>query len=254
MCYSDDARPPVPPSNGGSVAHASDLVLEAADGNRFAAYVARASAPTGRAMVVLPDVRGLHTFYKELAERFAEVGVDAIAIDYFGRTAGIGDRSEAFEWRPHVEQTTPEGVQADVAAAVAYLRSPEGGAARSVFTVGFCFGGAASWRQSAGGHDLAGTIGFYGMPARARDVIPKMSAPLLLLVAGADFTPLEEFQKFDQELAAAGVPHRMQVYDGAPHSFFDRSFAEHESACADAWQQIVSFLDQNAPVAAHVRG
>ena len=39
------------------------------------AYAARASKPTGAGMVVIPDVRGLHVYYKELADRFAEVGV-----------------------------------------------------------------------------------------------------------------------------------------------------------------------------------
>jgi carboxymethylenebutenolidase len=116
-----------------------------------------------------------------------------------------------------------------------------------VFTVGFCFGGAQSWRQSAAGHGLAGCIGFYGVPARVRDMIPQMEAPLLLLVAGADFTPQEEFQKFDAELTEAGVPHRMVIYEGAPHSFFDRTFAEHEAACTDSWRQILDFVRENTP-------
>ena len=206
------------------------------------AYAARATAPSGTGIVILPDVRGLHHFYEELAVRFAEAGFDAVAFDYFGRTAGIGPRDEGFAFRPHVDQTTPEGVAADAAAAIAYLRSTEGGAVERVFTVGFCFGGSGSWRQSAAQPGLAGAIGFYGRPDRARDVIGQMQAPLLLLVAGADFTPLEEFERFDRELTEAGVPHRMVVYDGAPHSFFDRTFAEHAAACDDAWRQMLAFI------------
>lgn len=244
MCYSDDARPPLPPTRH-PVAQQHDLTLTASDGNRLGAYAARAAHPTGAGMVVMPDVRGLHTFYKELAQRFAEAGIDAVAIDYFGRTAGIGDRGEGFEYRSHVEKTTPAGVNADVGAGIAYLRSAEGGSVRSVFTVGFCYGGAHSWRQSAAGHGLAGAIGFYGVPARVRDVVAAMRSPLLLLVAGADHTPQEEFQRFDQELSAARVPHRMVVYQGAPHSFFDRTFDAHREACDDAWQQILGFVREN---------
>src|SRR5438132_1092317 len=244
MCYTDDARPPLPPVGGAASDH-GDIHLTAADGNRLMAYYARAQEPTGAGIVVMPDVRGLHSFYKELAQRFAEAGIDAVAIDYFGRSAGDGSRDEGFEYRPHVEQTTPEGISADVRAAVEYLRTEEGDA--SVFTVGFCFGGAQSWRQSAAGHGLAGAIGFYGVPERVRSAIPQMEAPLLLLVAGADFTPLEEFQRFDRELSEAGVPHRMVVYDGAPHSFFDRGFAEHEQAAADAWRQMLDFMKEHTP-------
>jgi carboxymethylenebutenolidase len=246
MCYTDDARPPLPPVGGAASDH-GDIHLTAADGNRLMAYYARAQDPTGAGIVVMPDVRGLHSFYKELAQRFAEAGIDAVAIDYFGRTAGDGSRDEGFEYRPHVEQTTPEGISADVRAAVEYLRTEEGDA--SVFTVGFCFGGAQSWRQSAAGHGLAGAIGFYGVPERVRSAIPQMEAPLLLLVAGADFTPLEEFQRFDGELGEAGVPHRMVVYEGAPHSFFDRGFAEHEQAAADAWRQMLDFMKEHTPPA-----
>lgn len=245
MCYTDDARPPLPPV-GGAASDQGDIHLTAADGNRFMAYFARAAEPTGAAIVVMPDVRGLHNFYKELAQHFAEVGIDAVAIDYFGRTAGDGPRDDQFDYRPHTEQTTPAGISADVRAAVEFLRSSEMGSARSVFTVGFCFGGAQSWRQSAAGHGLAGVIGFYGVPARVREVIPQMQVPLLLLVAGADHTPQEEFHRFDRELSDAGVPHRMVVYEGAPHSFFDRKFAEHREACADAWRQMLDFVKEKS--------
>lgn len=247
MCYTIYARPPLPPIMGGSNDD-SELVLTAGDGNRLLAYAARAAKPTGAGIVVMPDVRGLHPFYQELARRFAQAGVDAVAIDYFGRTAGIGDRSDDFDFMTHVKQTSPEGVAADVAAGIAYLRSPAGGGTSSVFTVGFCFGGSLSWWQSAAQSGLAGAIGFYGRPVNARDTIPQMKAPLLLLIAGDDrATPRDEFQKFDQELTQASVPHAMVVYEGAPHSFFDRGFDQHRAASDDAWRQMLDFIKERTP-------
>ena len=108
MCYSDDARPPLPPVIGGAAANTTDLRLKAADGTEFMAYAARSAQPNGRGMVILPDVRGLHTYYKELADRFAEIGVDAVAIDFFARTAPSEDRSEAFDFMSQVPLTKPE--------------------------------------------------------------------------------------------------------------------------------------------------
>lgn len=242
MCHGDDSRPPLPPIRG-AAADQGDFVLTSGDGTEFAAYFARASQPTGAGMVVMPDVRGLHQFYKELAQRFAEAGIDSVAIDYFGRTAGIGDRSEGFEYMPHVEKTTQENIAADVSAAMDHLRSPDGGGAKTLFTVGFCFGGSSSWNQSAFHPDLDGCIGFYGRPVRSEPYIAKMKAPLLLLVAGADAaTPLEQSRDFDAKLAAAGVKFESHVYEGAPHSFFDRSFAQWKDACDDAWRQILDFV------------
>src|SRR5690349_20748989 len=104
MCYDDNAQPPVPEGANG-VAHGEDLVLEAADGNRFAAYLATPSAPASAQVLILPDIRGLHQFYKDLALRFAEIGIGAIAFDYFGRTAGLTARNDSFEFMPHVQQT-----------------------------------------------------------------------------------------------------------------------------------------------------
>jgi carboxymethylenebutenolidase len=246
MCHSDDSRPPLPPISG-AAADQGDLVLTSEDGTKFAAYFARASRPTGAGMVVMPDVRGVHHFYKDLAQRFAETGIDAVAIDYFGRTAGIGDRGEAFEYMPHVEKTTQENIADDVGAAISYLRSKDGGAVKSVFTVGFCFGGSSSWNQSAFHPDLNGCIGFYGRPPRSEPFISKMKAPLLLLVAGADAaTPLEVSHEFERKLAAAGVPHEQHIYDGAPHSFFDRTYEQWKDAGDDAWRRILDFVKRRS--------
>lgn len=245
MCYTNAARSPLPPIMGGST-DAADLLLTAADSNRFRAYAARAATPSGAGVVVIPDPRGVHPFYKDLVRRFAQAGVGAVVIDYLDRTAGMSERPDSFDLRAAIGKTSPEGIASDVAAGIAYLRSPAGGAVESVFTVGFCFGGAQSWRQSAAQPGLAGSIGFYGIPSRVRDAIPQMKAPLLLLLAANDqATTQEDFAQFDAELTQAGVPHKKVVYEGAPHSFFDRTFEEHKAASADAWRQMLAFIKEH---------
>lgn len=241
MCYGDDARPPAPPVRG-PVGDHGDLVLTSADGTQFGAYYARPATGSIFAVVILPDVRGLHSFYKELAQRCAEGGLHAVAVDYFGRTAGVGDRDEEFPFREHVERTEPAKIAEDVGAAVAWLRQRPG--VHTVFTVGFCFGGSASWAQSAAGHGLAGCMGFYGNPARVADLVPMMRSPLLMLAAGADFTPVEAVEAFANEARAAGTSVEVHVFPGAPHSFFDRSFAEHREACDEAWRVMLGFIER----------
>jgi hypothetical protein len=125
VCFELDSLPPVPRIAGAAVAH-NDLELEAADGNRFAVFEATPDDRNGIGVVILPDVRGLYRFYEELAMRFAERGYDAVAIDYFGRTAGSAKRGDDFDYPPHVAETTQEGIQADIGAAVRHLRSRTG--------------------------------------------------------------------------------------------------------------------------------
>jgi carboxymethylenebutenolidase len=72
-----------------------------------------------------------------------------------------------------------------------------------------------------------------------------MKDPLLLLVAGADFTPQEAFQDFDRRLTEAKIPHEMHIYEGAPHSFFDRTFDQWKDACDDAWHRMLAFIKKN---------
>jgi carboxymethylenebutenolidase len=249
VCFDYDSSPPVPVSSGGAVSH-EDLVLEARDGAHLAAFGAVLDEPPVAGVVVLPDVRGLYRFYEELALRFAERGIAAVAIDYFGRTAGVGKRDEGFEYREHVDQTTPEGVQADVAAGVEWLRSPAGGS--PIFTVGFCFGGRQSWLAAAGGHSLAGAVGFYGRPGRGQDGSPgpaqraaELEAPILGLMGGADQAiSAADVAEFEQALTGAGVEHELVTYEGAPHSFFDRKQEEFADASEDAWRRVLAFVER----------
>jgi len=241
MCHSDASRPPAPPRRGELGAH-NDLTLTATDGNVFDAYEAHPATASTRGIVILPDNRGLHEYYKQLARYFAEAGFHAVAFDYYARTAGRGDRSEAFDYVTHWKQATTEGVDADIAAAADHLRSA---GVTTLFTIGFCFGGGHSWRQSAVLPDVAGSIGFYGFAPGVIAVQDRITAPLLLLLGGEDkMIDPASFDPVLESLASRGITADRHVYKDAPHSFFDRTYAEHGDECSDAWQRILNFTDQ----------
>jgi carboxymethylenebutenolidase len=247
MCFESDSLPPIPVVRGAAVSH-DDIILEARDGNRLAAFAATPDDGAEVGVVILPDVRGLYRFYEELALRFAERGITAIAIDYFGRTAGVGKRGDDFEYPPHVDQATPEGIQADVGAAVDHLRA---GGCRAIFTLGFCFGGRQSWLAAAGGHGLAGAMGFYGRPGEGRDGsagpaqrASELEAPILALQAGDDQNiTAADNAAFEQALQDAGVEYELVTYDGAPHSFFDRRQEDFAHASEAAWAKVLAFIE-----------
>ena len=249
MCYDEHARPPLPPIRG-AAADARELTLTAGDDVEVAAYAARADAAGGPGMVILPDVRGLHPFFEELALRFAEAGVHAIAIDYFSRTAGTGRRSEGFDYQDHVNQTRYAALNADIAAAAEYLRSADGGSAERIHTVGFCFGGRLSFLQAADGPEVDGVIGFYGWPVGQNrdlpapaDLAERFHAPVLALWGGADRgIPPAVVDQFTSALQSAGVEHESVVYPDAPHSFFDRHQSDFAHASDDAWRRMLSFV------------
>jgi len=249
MCYDDNARPPLPPGEAGA-ARGEDIVLTAADGNRFLAYTASPSKPSASQMIIYPDVRGLHQFYKELTLRFAETGIAAIAIDYFGRTAGLTSRDDSFEFMPHVQQLKLESFADDVHAAEGYLRE-HNQAKAATFTVGFCMGGTLSFTTGMdSSFGFAGVIGFYAGMSRnfagkgtILDRAGEIKYPALGLFGGADQSiPASNVEEFDKKLDATGMDHKIMIYPNAPHSFFDRRAADFAQESADAWKQILSFI------------
>ena len=249
MCHDHDSRPPAPPRTG-DVAERGVLTLTSADGTDFSAAYAAPAAEPQVGVVLLPDVRGLHPYYVALAEQFAETGAATVAIDWFGRTAGTVDasgiRPEDFDWRTHVPQTTAPSIDADIAAAIAYLRSRTRGDL-PVVTVGFCFGGSHSWRQAGGDLDVAGCAGFYGRPSVVGAAAERAHLPVVMLIAGADAaTPVADQLQLADTMRAAGAEVDAVVYDGAPHSFFDRAFGEWEEACRDAWVHLLALTDRVA--------
>ncbi len=256
MCHPVGSRPPEVPADLLSIsggAGTEDVILTSEDATRFRARLAKASEG-GRGVVIAPDVRGLHAFYEELAERFATAGVHAIAIDYFGRTAGTSRRGDDFEFREHVAKTKTATIQADIASAMGHLRGATD--AERIFVLGFCMGGRQAFFASAEHAELAGAIGLYGRLSTRdgeegmapKDRARRMRAPVLGLFGGADpGIPASDVEEFGRALTDARVQHHFETYPGAPHSFFDRTFAEHLEASEDAWRRALGFIRTGDP-------
>jgi carboxymethylenebutenolidase len=260
MCFDADSHPPIDPISGGALDQRS-VVLQASDGARFRAFEAAPAQPTGAAILILPDVRGLHPYYEELALRFAEHGVTALAIDYFGRTAGADERPAGFDHAPDLAQVSWEGLSADLTAGIEHLRSMDP-APRAIFATGFCMGGRLASLAATFGLGLAGVIPFYGwpvgphrtgMPAPA-DLAGQIECAVLAIYGGGDQGISAQIRTdYDEALSRAGVEHRTVVYDGAPHSFFDKKVPEFAGASDAAWEEALAFIRRHTagqPIAA----
>ena len=247
MCFERGSSPPILAGDR-PIATSGPLVLESGDGTRFAAFEATPQGDAASTMLVLPDVRGLHPYYEELTCRFAQHGFRALAIDWFGRTAGSdGGRPEDFSYQEHMERVAYHQVRADVSAAVAHLRAT--GSDDAIYTIGFCLGGKVSFLSATFGLDLAGVIGLHAGLGPRNDVPPPVDhaadirSPVLGLFGGADpsITP-EAIADFGRALSAAGVEHQFVSFPGAPHSFFDRKFTEFAEQNAAAWTDVLAFV------------
>jgi dienelactone hydrolase len=258
MCYDADAIPPFFGSAMTAV-DSTEPILTSADGARFATFLARPERPSGIGVLVLPDNRSLSGFYEQLALRLAEQRHTALAIDYFGRTAGVEHRARGADFSRmenlmgRLSALTKDGLYVDFTAAVDHLRAPEGGGCRDVVSLGFCLGGRFAFLTAAAGFRVDGVIGLYGYP----DVLAgapgptqlgaELSAPTLGMFGGGDEgIPAHVVAAFDEALTAAGVEHEFVTYPGAPHGFFEQRSPEFADASADVWRRILEFLARSA--------
>ena len=254
MCHDVDSMPAVP-CKAGKAINSRRLQLTASDGCSLPAYLSVPMESPGAGVIVLPDNRGLSSFYETLSCRIAELGNAALAIDYYGRTAGAPwARSSNFASMEHLLRVTRPGLEADLAAATQFLRSVDGGNCSAVFALGFCFGGRQAYLAATLGHRLAGVIGFYGFPGAINGAAgptaraAHMDAPVLAVWAGGDQIDHEQVQAFLDAMTDHGVEYESVIYPGAPHSFFDIKQTEWTEASADAWKRVCGFLDKHSAV------
>ena len=251
MCFDYDSRPPDlpaeligPPIAGGAAAEILEVV--SADGTHFSAALAPSSGSGGSGVVILPDVRGLYPFYSDLAERFAAAGHHAIAIDYFGRTAGLGERDEDFDFWPHVMETRPPQIQADAAAAIAALRERVGDV--PVVAVGFCFGGTmANTLSVLLGPDLAAAAPFYGGAPKPEDV-SKIKAAILIHHGALDKNLSGAYPAQEAELKKNNIRYEGHIYPDSVHGFFNDATPEryNKVTAPQAWARTIEWFNQYA--------
>lgn len=249
MCHDTNSAPPVF-AEPITVVSSQRLILTSGDTAQFATILAAPEESTGTGVVILPDIRGLHPFYEQLAVHVAEQGHTALAIDYFGRTASTAPRNASFNHMEHMACVTRQTIDADILAAANFLRSPGGANCKTVFALGFCFGGRQAFFASAARFGFTGVVGFYGAlshyPNGAAGPLQRaaeLSAPILGLFGGADHGISDkDVAAFDAALTRNGIVHDFTTYPGAPHSFFDIKYEEHSAACGDAWRRVLAFL------------
>src|SRR5204863_486363 len=155
------------------------------EGVRLDGYLAR-PAGTGRHAIVLVchENRGLTRHIEDVARRVAKAGYVGLAVDLLSREGGTAKHE--FDAIPGVlGKAAPARHVQDFKSGLAYARSLPWARADRVGMIGFCFGGAVTWRVAAGVPDLRAAVPFYGVPVQEPDV-PGIGAAVLAIYGGLD--------------------------------------------------------------------
>jgi carboxymethylenebutenolidase len=223
------------------------------------AHVALPAGP-GRfpAVVVVQEAFGVNEHTRDVCRRFAGEGYLALAPELFHRDGpgvevSYEDVPAAME---RLRALTNEGIEADLAAALAHLRGRTDVDPRQVGLVGYCVGGFAAY---LGACRLApdAIVSFYGGGiARERpnfklrpilDETDRIRAPILCVFGAEDqgITPADVAAIRDR-LDRLAAPHEVIVYPNAGHAFFsDRRASYRAEPARDAWQRTLEWLGRH---------
>jgi carboxymethylenebutenolidase len=218
------------------------------DGRNVEALVVYPESKDKRPVVlVIHEIFGLSDWAQELADEVAAAGYIAVAPDLLSGMAPNGGRTKDFPSgvTEAVSKLNPDQVTADLNAAADFgLKLPA--ANGKLYVVGFCWGGAQSFRFATNRADLSAAFVFYGAPPSA-EAMAHIRTPVYGFYAGNDARIDATIPDTASAMKAADKTYDPVTYDGAGHGFMRAGEAPDASdankkARDDAWKRWKSLL------------
>jgi carboxymethylenebutenolidase len=224
-----------------------DITIKTANGESFSAYLARPTAASAPAIVLIQEIFGINHFMRETADKLAAEGFLVLCPDLFWRLepgVQITDRTEE-EWQKAFDLLNRFDIDLgvkDLIATLAHARRLDGGNGQAG-VVGYCLGGKLAYLMATRS-DTDCSVAYYGIGLDALlDEAVNIKKPLLMHIAEDDeFAPKEVQEKVNERLA----PMELVVvnsYTGLKHAFCRTGGDNYNPEAADfANAQTVEFL------------
>jgi carboxymethylenebutenolidase len=201
-------------------------------------------------VIVIHEIFGLSDWIRNVADQLAREGFIAIAPDLLTGKGPNGGGTESVSSRDDVvalvRKLTPDEVDARLNAVRAYGATLPAASGKTA-TIGFCWGGATSFRYATVQPDLNAAVVYYGTSPETA-ALANVKAPVLGLYGGDDARVNTTIEPAAAELKKLGKSYESQVFDGAGHGFLraqaDRNGA-NLAAAEKAWPRTVEFLKQH---------
>jgi dienelactone hydrolase len=225
-----------------------------ADGVRMIGQMAVAAGPQKRpGVLVAHESFGLTSHALSVAQRLADLGYVAFALDYQGGGVPLHDRDEMMR-RFRAFMADPSHIRRRTAAALEILRSHPLVDVDQIAFIGYCYGGTAALELARSGADLKAVVGFHSglTTVRPQDAVNIKGKVLVCIGADDPFVPPAERLAFEKEMTEAKVDWRLNLYGGAVHSFTNPEippgmppgFAYDARADERSWRAMIDLLDE----------
>lgn len=206
----------------------------------YTAYTAEpANGAREGSVIVIHENRGLNDHTRDVARRLALSGFHAVAVDFLSPLGGTPtDENAARELIGKLDLTASTG---HAVAMVDQLAKRRGGNGK-VGVVGFCWGGAFVNRLAvAAGDKLDAGVSYYGVAPDPSEAA-RVTAPLVIQLAGLDERVNKSAWPWVTALRAAGKPVKYFNYEGVNHAFNNDTSAErYDKPASDlAWKRTIA--------------
>ena len=220
--------------------------IRVSDGEMPAYRAKPANAKNPPVILVAMEIFGVHEYIKDVCRRWAKLGAEAIAPDYYYRMGDLTQVTDMQQLFPKVNSKKDSELYSDLDATVAWARS-DGGDTNRLGIMGFCRGGRTSWMYAAHQPKLKAAVVFYGppegqtneiMPKQPIDIAKDVKCPVLALYGDKDTgIPVASVTKMEKAMEAAKKTTEFRVYPGAPHGFHaDYRSSYNKDAADDGWK------------------
>lgn len=209
----------------------------------YEGYLAKAEGG-GPGVVVIQEWWGLVPHIKDVADRFAAAGFNALAPDiYRGKSTTEPEEAGTLMMALRV----PEAADILLSAVDALLAEPST-TSEKVGVIGFCMGGQLSLFAATLTPKVGACANFYGIHPHVQPDLAQLAGPVLGIFAGKDhMTTPAVVADLDGRLNELGKPHEFVTYPDCDHAFFNdqRPTVYNAEAARDAWARTLALFRTN---------
>jgi carboxymethylenebutenolidase len=199
-------------------------------------------------VIVIQEIFGLSDWIRGVADQLAADGFIAIAPDLLSGPGGpgtdaLGDRDSVTK---AVRGLKPEDVKKMLdATRESGMKLPASNGKTG--TVGFCWGGSASFKYASDQPELGAAAVYYGTSPDAA-ALEKIKAPVMGFYGGNDARVNATIEPAEKKMKELNKPYKPNIYEGAGHGFLrqqDGQNGANMKAAEKAWPETVKFLREN---------
>jgi len=204
-------------------------------------------------VLVVHEWKGLNEYARIRAEKLAEMGYIAFALDMYGKGIRPETNQEAAK-QAGIYRADRQLMRERAKAGLEVLAEHQLCDPDRIAAIGYCFGGGTVLELARSGADIKGVTSFHGNldtpdPSHAKNI----KASVLVLHGAADpHVPDEQIKAFRDEMHSANVDWQMIWYGGAVHSFTNpdsgddplQGVAYDARADRRSWNAMKMFFDE----------